>query len=78
MELGERDSTLKYLKLCENTAVKHGIHYFYLDVLWTMPTILMPKATTSRQADTVPVIRKTETRFTIYMISIESKRADAL
>ena len=33
MELGERDSTLKYLKLCENTAVKHGIHYFYLDVL---------------------------------------------
>lgn len=32
-KLGERDSTLKYLKLCENTAVKHGIHYFYLDVL---------------------------------------------
>lgn len=33
MKLGERDSTLKYLRLCENTSVKHGIHYFYLDVL---------------------------------------------
>ncbi|WP_418874221.1 helix-turn-helix domain-containing protein [Xylanibacter rarus] len=33
IELGERDSTLKYLNLCENIFVKHGIHYFHLDVL---------------------------------------------
>lgn len=33
MKLGERDSMLKYIQLCENTSVKHGINYFYLDVL---------------------------------------------
>lgn len=31
--LGERDSTLKYLRLCENTAVRHGILHLCLDVL---------------------------------------------
>lgn len=33
MSLGNRDSTLKYLRLCESTAVKHGILHVYLDVL---------------------------------------------
>lgn len=33
MSLGDRDSTLKYLRLCESTAVKHGILHVYLDVL---------------------------------------------
>jgi AraC-like DNA-binding protein len=33
MSLGNRDSTLKYLCLCESTAVKHGILHVYLDVL---------------------------------------------
>lgn len=31
--LGDRDSTLKYLRLCESTAVKHGILHVCLDVL---------------------------------------------
>lgn len=31
--IGDRDSTLKYLRLCESTAVKHGILHFCLDVL---------------------------------------------
>ena len=33
MSLGNRDSTLKYLRLCESTAVKHGILHVCLDVL---------------------------------------------
>ena len=33
MSLGDRDSTLKYLRLCESTAVKHGILHSCLDVL---------------------------------------------
>ena len=33
MSLGNRDSTLKYLRLCESTAVKHGILHSCLDVL---------------------------------------------
>ena len=33
IELGDRDSTLKYLRLCESTAVKHGILHVCLDVL---------------------------------------------
>ena len=33
MSLGDRDSTLKYLRLCESTAVKHGIQHSCLDVL---------------------------------------------
>lgn len=33
MSLGNRDSTLKYLRLCESTAVKHGILHVYLEVL---------------------------------------------
>lgn len=33
MSLGDRDSTLKYLRLCESTAVKHGILHSRLDVL---------------------------------------------
>ena len=33
MSLGDRDSTLKYLRLCESTAVKHGILHLCLDVL---------------------------------------------
>ena len=33
ISLGDRDSTLKYLRLCESTAVKHGILHSCLDVL---------------------------------------------
>ena len=33
MSLGNRDSTLKYLRLCESTAVKHGILHSCFDVL---------------------------------------------
>lgn len=33
MSIGDRDSTLKYMHLCESTAVKHGILHVYLDVL---------------------------------------------
>lgn len=33
IELGNRDSTLKYLRLCESTAVKNGILHVCLDVL---------------------------------------------
>lgn len=33
MSIGDRDSTLKYMHLCESTAVKHGILHVYLEVL---------------------------------------------
>ena len=33
MSIGDRDSTLKYMHLCESTAVKHDILHVYLDVL---------------------------------------------
>ena len=33
MSIGDRDSTLKYMRLCESTAVKHGILHVYLEVL---------------------------------------------
>lgn len=33
MSIGDRDSTLKYMHLCESTAVKHGILHVCLDVL---------------------------------------------
>lgn len=32
-KLGMRDSTLKYMRLCEKTAVSHGIMHFCMDVL---------------------------------------------
>lgn len=32
-KLGKRDSTLKYMRLCENTAVRHSILHFCMDVL---------------------------------------------
>lgn len=33
MSIGDCDSTLKYMRLCESTAVKHGILHVYLEVL---------------------------------------------
>ena len=33
MSIGDRDSTLKYMHLCESTAVKHDILHVYLEVL---------------------------------------------
>lgn len=33
MSIGDRDSTIKYMHLCESTAVKHGILHVYIEVL---------------------------------------------